>query len=92
VKRDIRCKACADDLVRLVGNYPDEHVKVVKGIARKEYMCDGCFPAKMLLMGITVYAVSLWSDESTRRGMGYYEWEHEFIIEGGDDHEVIRKT
>lgn len=81
MKRDIRCKQCADRLEELTKNYSDEHCVVVKGVARRDYSCDGCVPINPIQKGDTCYAVSLWSDSMAPHAR--YEagagWEHEYL-------------
>jgi hypothetical protein len=42
MKRELVCKACVGGWQKLVGKYPGEDVKIVKGTALRDYVCDDC--------------------------------------------------
>lgn len=86
MKREILCLTCipkpmglklmnspAGDPV-LVDPYPGEHQKVLKGIAKAQYICDRC--GDTILKGTECIASSIWADYG---GIPYHPWENEYI-------------
>lgn len=82
MKREIICEKCEGETRKLFPNanpYPGEHVKFVKGKAKKDLICDSCADElTAILEGDDCCAFSIWADYG---GIPYYEWEHEFITE-----------
>lgn len=71
MKRMIACKECAD---RFVKNYDGEWFKRIKGIAKKDMLCDYCCPPTPIKQGDDCAAESMGLDRTP-----YYSWESEYI-------------
>ena len=56
--------------------FPGEHLKIVHGLAKKEFRCDHC--GRTIAAGQRCSAVSFWADYG---GIPYFEWEHAYIPE-----------
>lgn len=79
MKQDILCTRCAKDRRKQFPDdnpYPGEHIKFVKGIAKKDMLCDGCATKTPIKKGEPCIAASIWADYG---GVPYYEWEDKFI-------------
>lgn len=73
MKREIVCPQC-EKAQSLHREYPGEHIKLTKGNAKSELLCDSC--AQPIYFGDTCFAVSMWADYG---GIQYYPWESEYI-------------
>jgi len=80
MKRQIICMKCNKEywnLFNLIGDEATaagEHIKNIKGMALREYLCDFC--GTTIKQSEKCTANSIWSD---RGGIPYFEWENEFI-------------
>lgn len=73
MKRDITCVQCSKSWRTMVGKYPDEDVKLVRGLIKKHNLrCDSC--NMELPLGSSAFAISV----STPR-TPYSPWEHDYI-------------
>ena len=85
MKRQIVCNKCKDSLRKLFPTdmpYPGEHVKLVKGKAKKDFMCDRC--GCDINATDNCWAVSIWADYG---GIPYYEWEDEYLFDIAEEKE-----
>jgi len=81
MKQEILCQHCANETRGIFGcvfrdeatPYPHEHVKLVEGTAKQEYICDLC--SEDIHIGSDCVAFSAWTDY----GAQYYKWEDAFI-------------
>ena len=74
--REILCPDCRKQTRKMFPTnnpYPNEHIKLVDGEAKDNFVCDHCNTP--ILIGMDCTAFSIWS---TMRG-GYFPWEHDFI-------------
>ncbi len=79
MKQDILCPDCAKErreLHKTDNPYPGEHIKFMKGIAKKDMLCDGCAVKTPIKKGDPCVAYSSWADYGC---IPYYQWESEFI-------------
>lgn len=56
--------------------YPGEHVRLYRGIAKRQFICDNC--GETIEEGKDCTAVSIWADYG---GIPYYPWESEYVGE-----------
>jgi hypothetical protein len=86
MKREILCMKCvpkpmglklidnqAGDPV-LVDPYPGEHQKILRGFAKKQFICDRC--GEVILVNQECLTSSIWADHG---GIPYYPWETQYI-------------
>lgn len=81
MKQMIICRNCRESWEAQIGKHAGEHVKLVKGKALKDFLCDSCVPATTISKGEHCSAVSIWTD---RMPIPYYPWEHDYIEEAAD--------
>ena len=82
MKREILCFSCENnsrkrfkcDSVDFAVPFANEYVKYVPGKAKRCFTCDHC--GLLLRTGDVCCAVSI---RTTRGGIPYYEWEHEYL-------------
>ena len=86
MKREILCMSCVPKPMglklmhteagdpMLVNPYPGEHQKVIKGRAKKQYICDRC--GNDIYEETECVASSIWADYG---GIPYYPWETAYI-------------
>lgn len=75
MKREIVCLKCKQEMQKLFGSYPGEHVKFMDGyIQRSSLICDNC--GEELPRNVVVSCISIWSDHGR---IPYYPWEGEYI-------------
>lgn len=84
MKREIRCLDCRPKVAGKILDDRDivdhsfgEHIKVIRGKALVECLCDMC--NKKINVGDNCLAVTMWSDKV---GIPYHWWEHEYIDDG----------
>jgi len=73
MKREMNCKKCADSWAAMIGKYPGEEIKVVEGIAKGDFVCDGC--GGNLFSNEPAYAVSVYTVRTP-----YFSWEGEYLL------------
>jgi len=79
VKQEIYCLVCATRL-QAFPEYPGEHMKLVPGAARFDFVCDFC--DRFIARESFCYAVSMYKDDQ------YHPWESDYItIEKGGDND-----
>lgn len=77
MKRQILCVICFNEIDYSRMDYPGEHVKTVIGNLREPCRCDHC--GQTLDQTAAVACVSIWTDDLSARGLGYYPWENDYI-------------
>lgn len=78
MKRMIACEKCSHEPAPY---YPGEWFKRVTGTAKKEMICDYCYPQKIIPQGAKCAAESMGVNG---HGIPYYQWEGEYIQEATD--------
>lgn len=73
MKREILCLTCGG---KKLPQFEGEHDISKLGKAIQDFLCDQC--GKKIPQGGSCYARSIWIDS---RGVGYYEWEDQYIKE-----------
>jgi hypothetical protein len=77
MKQEIICKECLPNLQTLFPTdnpYPGEHVKLVEGKAKNNFICDQC--GKEIVAEDKCVAFSVWADYG---GVPYYNWEGKYL-------------